>query len=225
MSVNVLKKRAAKSEIVNLLKDKVPDSIRIMRVHEILSKRGYNTEDIDTAISDLIKTGIIKKKNPPTSPQMAENIKLAVASREAIELANYSGIPIDGERIIGDSSVVKFLPYATLSAAEMNEVTDVLVEKIDELSESFDQRIQQETTRIYRQMIGIFGVFVSIFSIIVIATDKMLRFNPEVLQQDWLMLLGKSAALFIPVGVVILALVAVTSRISRDTRTYRKKRK
>jgi hypothetical protein len=61
-------------------------------------------------------------------------------------------------------------------------------------------------------MIGVFGVFVSIFSIIVISTDKMLRFSPDVLQQDWWILLLKSLVLFLPVGIVIGGLMWIIMR-------------
>lgn len=64
-------------------------------------------------------------------------------------------------------------------------------------------------------MIGIFGVFVSIFAVIVISTDKMLRFSPDLLKNDWLWLFIQSTALFLPVGIVVSGLVLLLSLVTK----------
>lgn len=216
MKTNKLKVHNVKSKIIRMLQDKAPDSIRINRLYEIFNKMGYSTGDIEKAIDDLIKEKKIIRETPQVSQHLPRDIKLETEKREYIKLKDSTGIAIEASRMVGDSSVIKFLPYTKLSASELNEVVDVLADEIVELNDNFDKKIQEETSKIYAQMITIFGVFVSIFAIIVISTDKMLRFSPDVLSNNdlWSLFL-KSAALFLPVGIVIGLLVFIVLRNTR----------
>lgn len=210
-----LKIRNIKSDIIRILIDKAPDSIRTMRVYEVLAKDGYDTDSVDVAIESLLQDNKIKKTKGEATPQMSDSIKAIIEKREYIQLKDYSNIPINGEQRIGDNSVIKLLPYSRSSASELNEIIDTLVDYTNDLESKVTNRLRTETARIYRQMISIFGVFVSVFAIIVISTEKMLRFNPEILEKGWLELLWKSTALFLPVGIVIGLLVLIVMYGSR----------
>ena len=205
----------AKDAIINLLIDRLPNNVRIRKVREILSKvpkLNLTSEQIDQALDDLLSEGLIKVEKRHEDGQ-SSSVYRTLKRREAISLVNPPDAPIKGEYDIGgDTEVVRLIGGDIVSAEDINEVTEALKEYIERIDKTFDERVQKKTAEIYKQMIGIFGVFVSIFSVIVISTDKMLRFSPDVLAQDWWVLLLKSSALFLPVGVVIGGLIWILLR-------------
>jgi hypothetical protein len=203
-----------KDAIINLLTDKLPNSIRIRKVRETLERNEKlkpSHEEIDNALNELVSEKIIKVSDRD-NPALGENVRRELKRRETIELANPPESPIRGVYTIKETEVVRLLNGDKVSAEDINEVTEALKEYIERIDKTFDERVQKKTAEIYKQMIGIFGVFVSIFSIIIISTDKMLRFDPGSLTQDWITLLFKSSALFLPVGVVIGGLVWIVLR-------------
>ena len=214
MKKNDLKILEIKSQIIKLLTNKAPSEVRILKIYERLEKVGKSTNDIDAAIDQLIDEKKIKKTDK-TSSKLPANINEELKKRTSISLINYSNVQIIGDQKIGDSNVVRFLPHTTLSGEDLNEIVEAVVEHTNSIEKTIEERIKQETSKIYAQMITIFGVFVSIFAIIVISTDKMLRFSPDILDKGWLSLLGQSVALFLPVGLVIGGLVCLVIWSSR----------
>lgn len=203
-----------KDAIISLLIERLPNGVRIRKVREILFKAGslsLKSEEIDRALDDLVKDNIIKLDIRERGDQRTI-LHRALQRREAVALVDPPDAPIKGEYVIGDTEVVRLLSGDIVRAEDINEVTEALKEYIERIDKTFDDRVQKKTAEIYKQMIGVFGVFVSIFSVIVISTDKMLRFSPDVLQQDWWVLLFKSSALFLPVGIVISGLIWVLLR-------------
>lgn len=208
------KKDDAKDAIINLLIERLPNNVRIRKVREILSKKeqlSLTSTQIDLALDELITEGIIKIEARDKGNQKSA-LRRALRRREAVALVNPPDAPIKGEYVIGDTEVVRLLSGDIVSAEDINEVTEALKEYIERIDKTFEERVQKKTAEIYKQMIGIFGVFVSIFSIIIISTDKMLRFSPDILQQGWFELFLKSIALFLPVGIVIGGLIWIVLR-------------
>lgn len=204
----------AKDAVINLLIERLPNNVRIRKVREILSKMdsfSLTSNQVDRALDDLVAENIIKIE-ARDKPGQKSALRRALKRREAVSLVNPPDAPIKGEYLIGETEVLRLLGGDIVSAEDINEVTEALKEYIEHIDKTFEERVQKKTAEIYKQMIGIFGVFVSIFSIIIISTDKMLRFSPDVLQQGWLELLLKSTALFLPVGVVIGGLIWVVLR-------------
>ncbi len=200
-----------KEAIIKTLTERLPNSVRVRKVREILErnvKLNPTPEQIDRALDDLKNENVIKIGNKDNSSKSAA-IRRELKRREWVALVDPPEVLIKGEYEVGDTSVVRLLSYDTLGAEDINEITEALNDYIKRIDKTFDERVQKKTAEIYKQMIGIFGVFVSIFSIIIISTDKMLRFSPDVLQQGWWDLLLKSIALFLPVGVVIGGLIWV----------------
>lgn len=199
-----------KDAIINILIDRLPNNVRIRKVREILRKTpklDITSEQIDQALSELESEDRVKIEKRHKRGQSSA-VYRTLKRREAVALVNPPDAPIKGEYQIGDDTeVVRLIGGDIVSAEDINEVTEALKEYIERIDRTFDERVQRRTAEIYKQMIGIFGVFVSIFSVIVISTDKMLRFSPEVLAQDWWTLLLKSSALFLPVGLVIGGLI------------------
>lgn len=203
-----------KEEIIRILIDRLPNSIRIRKIREALlknTKLKVTQETIDKALDSLVADNTIKIE-VRDNPQLKNNVRRELQKRESISLTNPPEAPIKGEYQVGETSVVRLLALDKLSPEDVNEVTEALKEYIDHIDKTFDERVQRKTAEIYKQMIGIFGVFVSIFSIIVISTDKMLRFDPNILEQDWRVLLLKSSMLFLPVGIIIGSLMWVVLR-------------
>lgn len=204
-----------KDAILGVLTERLPNNVRIRKVREILSKTvtfDLTSEQVDKALDDLISDGLVKIESRDRGNQRSA-VRRALQRREAISLVDPPDAPVKGEYVIGgDTEVVRMLGGDIVSAEDLNEVTEALKEYIERIDKTFDERVQRKTAEIYKQMIGIFGVFVSIFSVIVISTDKMLRFNPDVLKQDWWILLLKSSALFLPVGIVIGGLIWILLR-------------
>lgn len=205
-------KATASNMLLELLYAKAPNSVRIKRIYELLLKQGASSDEVDAAIHGLKNDGVIAINARPLSKQ-SPIINEELRKRDSISLVEYpKRMPIKGEYHIGEASVVRLLSGDIVSGEDINEITEALKEYVDTLDRTFDERVQRETSRIYRQMIGIFGVFVSVFAILVISTDKMLRFSPDTFANDPLELLLKSAALFLPVGIVIGALIWIVTR-------------
>lgn len=203
-----------KNIILEILYDRAPNHVRILKIYELLEKENINQEEAEKAINILLEEKkIIKEDRNKHAPAViSEELK----RRTSIGLPKYEpGIPIKGDYKIGNTRVIRMLAYDKLSGEDINEITEALKEYIDNLDQTFEERIQKETSKIYRQMIGIFGVFVSIFAVIVISTDKMLRFSPDVLRGNWWDLFYKSSALFLPVGLVVGGLVYIVLRSSK----------
>lgn len=197
-----------KSAILKLLTDKAPNSVRIKRIYEKLDK--HDEGQIDDAIEELqLNESIIKnirkeKVNDIRYPAIASELE----RRDSISLTHYpEDMYIEGDYPIGNNHVVRLLSGDVVEGEDINEITEALKDYIDDINRTFDERIRNETSKIYKQMIGIFGVFVSIFAIIVISTEKMLRFSPETLSSGWFDLFFKSSALFLPVGLIVGGLV------------------
>lgn len=216
MSSRKIDNEAVDNEILSLLFAKAPNSVRILKVYELLTD--VPKEQIDESIKRLGQAKkIVIHKRPDHGAKQYPAIHNELARRTAISLPDYpANMPIRGDYKIGGASVVRLLSGDIVSGEDINEVTEALKEYADNLDRRFDERVRNETAKIYRQMIAIFGVFVSIFAIIVISTEKMLRFDVDMLRLVSPMeLLFKSACLFLPVGIVVFGLVWFTTRRSK----------
>lgn len=196
--------------ILSLLYDKAPNSVRISKIYEILSKESITSSAIDEAINQLIHENKIVKHErmhqlgEESKRKLPDDAKNKIMMRDTISLCEYPDtIPVRGEYKIGSSSVIRFLSHDVVFGEDINEITEALVEYADNINKTFEDRIKKETRKIYMQMISIFGVFVSILAIILISTEKMLRFTPDVLASGWWELFFKSSALFLPVALTI----------------------
>lgn len=212
MSTKKIDNEAIDNEILSLLFTKAPNGVRILKVYELLVD--IPEKQIDQSIERLARDKkVVVTKRPSHGAKQYPAIQNELARRTAISLPDYpSNMPIKGDYKIGKASVVRLLSGDIVSGEDINEVTEALKEYADNLDKRFDERVRGEAAKIYKQMIAIFGVFVSIFALIVISTEKMLRFDVATLQlMNPFELFIKSAALFLPVGIIIFGLVWFTS--------------
>lgn len=192
-------------KILELLYSRAPNSLSYDLIVEYspLSK-----EDTDKTLVNLVEKGILVTDFRKTNrDKIAQKI---AERRKSYYIKNFpEDFPVKEHIKVGDILIPRLIDGDRARAEDINSIVEAMVDYTNGIDKEIDRRIRKETEKIYRQMISIFGVFVSIFAIIVISTDKMLRFSPEVLGQNWNVLLFKSTVLFIPIGVVIALLVFV----------------
>lgn len=198
-------------KILELLYSKAPNSLSYDLIIEYspLSK-----DDTDKALERLVKRGILVNEFGQTNRMLLiEPIK---HRRKSYYIKYFpESFPIKEHIKVGKTLVPRLLDGDVSRAEDVNSIIEAVVDYANSIDERIEKRVQEETSKIYKQMIGIFGVFVSIFAIIVISTEKMLRFSPDVLANDPLDLFLKSTALFLPVGIVIGGLVWLVMRSTK----------
>ena len=197
------------SKILELFYSKAPNGLSFDWLVYELAPSGYSRNDISQVLEHLCeKETLFHALDPVTQTRVSSEYS---DRRHPYYLKSIpQEFPLVDELRIGNRTLPRMMDGTVASAEDINNLLEAMVEYTNGVSSKIEERVKEETGKIYRQMIGIFGVFVSIFAIIVISTDKMLRFSPDVLYQDWMDLFIKSAALFLPVGIVIALLVWVT---------------
>jgi hypothetical protein len=193
-------------KLLEILYSKAPNSLTYDLIVEYspLSK-----EDTDATLESMVQKGILVNDFSETNRQKI--IKPIADRRKSYYIKDFpETYPFKEHIKVGDKLVPRLFDGDKMRAEDTNAIIEAVVDYANTLNKQIEKRVQEETSKIYRQMIGIFGVFVSIFAIIVISTDKMLRFSPEILSNDWVTLFFRSSALFLPVGLVIGSLVLIT---------------
>lgn len=195
-------------KILELLYSKAPNSLTY---DLIISSSEFSEEETNKILESLVKNGVLVTDFNLTN--RAELIKPITERRKSYYIKDFpETFPIKEHIKVGDRKLPRLLDGDKARAEDVNGIIEAMVDYTNEINDHIEKRVQAETTKIYKQMIGIFGVFVSIFAIVVISTDKMLRFSPDVLANNPLNLFFKSAALFLPVGLVIGGLVWIVMR-------------
>jgi len=196
-------------KILEILYSKAPNSLSY---DLIIEYSPLTKEDTDAVLESLVQKGVLV--NDLSRTNRSKIIKPIADRRRSYYIKEFpEHFPVKEHIRVGSVLVPRLLDGDRTRAEDINAIIEAVVDYANRIDEQIEDRIQQETVKIYRQMIGIFGVFVSIFAIIVISTDKLLRFDPAILaRSDILDLFLKSMAIFAPVGIVIGGLVWVVIR-------------
>ncbi len=209
-----IKQADLKEAIVAYVLAKTPN--RVQRTHIYNNFNKISQDNIDNAIVELIGDKRLLS-GPDANARLEKFAHLNILREEdKICLYNYTGKePICLTNKIGQFQIPRLLDGTRVSAEDVNQMVEAIAIYQNDVKSEFEKETNRKVGEIYRQMIGIFGVFVSIFAVIVISTDKMIRFNPDILSLDWWQLLGKSSALFLPIGIIIGLLLWIVLRVPK----------
>lgn len=202
-----------KKMILELIYSKAPNCLTYDLIVEYspLSK-----EDTDNALDVLVEEGVLVNDAKYTVNR-AVLIDNLIKRRKSYYIKNLSeNYPYTEHLKIGDKLIPRLIDGDRARAEDVNAILNAVVEYTKDMDSKIIERVRVEANQIYRQMIGIFGVFVSIFAIIVISTEKMLRFSPDVLNRGWWSLFGQSLALYLPVALVIILLLLTVVYTSKN---------
>lgn len=199
-------------KILEILYSKAPNSLSY---DLIVEASPLNAENTDTTLERLVQKGILVNDFNQTNRQKI--VKPITERRKSYYVKDFpETYPIEEHIRVGDRLIPRLIDGDKVRAEDINSIIEAVVDYTNGIDRQIEKRVQEETAKVYKQMIGIFGIFVSIFAIIVISTEKMLRFSPEILRNDWWWLFGQSLALFLPVGLIIgglvFTLVLITKR-------------
>lgn len=198
-------------KLLEILYSKAPNSLSY---DLIIEASPLTKEDTDTVLQGLIEKGILV--NDFNATNRKELVKKITERRKSYYIKEFpETYPFKEHIVVGDRIIPRLIDGDKVRAEDINSIVEALVDYTNNIDSQIEKRVQEETAKVYKQMIGIFGVFVSIFAVIVISTDKMLRFSPDILQNDWIWLFIKSSALFLPVGIVVGGLVLILSHITK----------
>lgn len=209
------KKYQPKSEneikILKLLYSKAPNSLTYIR---IVSELDIPEDKVKTTLDRLVSEDLLTTELEETNRR--ELIKKVNEKRKSYYIKKMGeDYPFEEFITVNGRTLSRVFDGGKLAAEDLNSVIETMKHYTDGVNDHIRKEVRKEASKIYIQMITIFGVFVSVFAIIVISTDKMLRFSPDVLNKGWLSLLGQSIALFLPVGLVIGGLVCLVIWSSR----------
>jgi hypothetical protein len=198
-------------KILELLYSKAPNSLSYDLIVETST---LSKEDTDAALERLVEKRILVNDFSQTNRQKI--VKPITERRKSYYVKDFpETYPIQEHIRVGNKLIPRLIDGDKARAEDLNSIIEAVVDYTNGIDREIEKRVQEETAKVYKQMIGIFGIFVSIFAIIVISTEKMLRFSPEILRNDWWWLFGQSIALFLPVGLVVGGLVLALSVITR----------
>ena len=199
-------------KILEILYSKAPNSLSY---DLIIEASPLTKEETDAVLQGLVEKGILV--NDFNATNRTKLVKKITERRKSYYIKEFpETYPFKEHIRVGDRIIPRLIDGDKARAEDVNSIIEALVDYTNSIDGQIEKRVQEETAKIYKQMIGIFGVFVSIFAVIVISTDKMLRFSPDILQNnDWVGLFIKSSALFLPVGIVVGGLVLLLAHITK----------
>lgn len=126
-----------KEVIISFMVQKLPNSIRIRKVHETLKrnqKLNLSDEEIEVAIKELVSEKKIKINTRSTNPTHKKNMKRELKKRDSVELVNPPEVPISSTYMIKDTEVVRLLAGDIVSAEDINEVAEALKEYVEQMT-------------------------------------------------------------------------------------------
>lgn len=201
--------RVIKQEVVKFIQDQAPNGVLREHIYSHLEK--LPVAELDAIIDQLIHEKTLTDNLSETNRNKVFASKVV---RSPIYLKEYaSTTPVLEYLNLEHIMIPRMLDGDTARAEDINQVILSLKKYQDKLQWIVQEKVASEVAVVYRNLIAIFGVFVSVFAIIVIATDKMLRFDPGVIASvSYGELLARSFVLFVPVGLIIALLVALVIR-------------
>jgi hypothetical protein len=204
--------RDLEEAIVAYVMAKTPNGLQ--RRHIYNNFNHIDADKVDQAIDNMVEQDRLVKGFNSSNASLKFKKLLDEHGNEIIHLGEYTGNePVNKTTQIGSSHIPRLLDNTRLAAEDVNQLIEAVAVYQNTVKADLEEEVGKKIDKIYAQMIGIFGVFVSIFAILVISTDKMLRFDPSILDKySFWDLLIKSTALFIPVGIVIALLILVVMR-------------
>ncbi len=196
----MIDKSRVKEKIVKVFYDKAPNCLLPEHIYNHLTD--IPRAVIDDALAELISANTITTNN-------RESNKLEVfkdVRREPFYLVEYpKNLPYSRTTEIGSITLPRLLDQDAARAEDVNQLTEVVKGYSDNIKKQVDREVKKQIASIYSQIIVIFGIFVSVFALIVISTEKLIVFDPRLIENsDYWQLFWKSFILFIPVAIVMI---------------------
>ena len=206
-----------KEAVVSYVMAKVPNGLQRRHIYNNFSN--ISPARIDEVIAALVEDERLATGFHGSNVSAVFEALTDEHGEQIIHLAHYTGKePLIRTTKIGSYEIPRLLDNTRLAAEDVNQLIEAVAAHQDTVKQELKSEVEKSVSRVYTQMITIFGVFVSILAILVISTDKMLRFDVGVLKtMDAGELFWKSFIMFVPVGFVIAGLVFLVTRRVKDS--------
>jgi len=204
-------KKSLEDNIIRFILDKFPNTITNEHLYYFFES--FSEKEINDALEELIEKEFITDDQTQTN---RGTLHLDVM-RKSYYLKNYPiNYPAKKQIILAGKALPRILDGDRVRAEDINIIIEGLARYNDQLNTLIKTELDNQIKRIYKDLIVIFGIFVSVFSLIIISTEKLIRFDPQILQQYSIIdLIIKSSAIFLPIVIGLAIFIFLVWLITR----------